>query len=789
MPPVAFAISTAVASIGTALGITAVGMPLAGTHFLANLVGAQMLASFAVKAFVQIATGVALSALARALGPKPKGMVAGVRTSVQFGESAPSNIILGRYATAGDLAYAGSHGKNDGTPNAYYTMVLELADHPATLSRVLVNGAWCSLSATAHEHYGYAVTDYREDGKDYLWVKFYDGTQTAADPGLIAHYGDDGARPYRSDMIGRGISYAIVTALYNPKIHRGVPEVLFELDGMRLYDPRKDTTVGGNGPQRLNDRSSWTAAGGLANSNPAVQAYNILLGLRDPITDEQLWGGGVAQADLPLADWFAAMNECDANADGDAGIERQYVSGVEILLEDQLEPADILEEIGKGAQAQFAEAAGKWTMRPGPPGAAVFAFSDDDVIITSDEELDPFPSLDEVFNGITARYPEPEDGWADKEAPQRLNAAYRAQDGGRLSIANVSYPTVSSRAQVQRLMASALKDQRRFRRHPVVLPPEARALGPLDVVEWTSARHGYIDKQFAIDLAEDLPSGCVALSLREVDPADYDFTSDDILPTSVGFLGRPPVLPMPTAFSVEPATVLDADGTSRRPAIRLNWAPTVIAPGVRYQLRIAVLPSEQPPLLGGVDYSDADLAPDTIEVFAGEPLEVYDGETVTAAFISDITLGTALIVAGILPATAYQLRARYVGGRWSGWMPVTTPNTKLKEADLDTALNTRIDTAQSKADTARADADAALAAASDALSQVQMLAGETIDQLEQLLADLGGIDAGDIAATRLLALRALQTGWNTDPSFQNFTSGSPDHWTAAGPPGHGPPGG
>ena len=68
-----------------------------------------------------------------------------------------------------------------------------------------------------------------------------------------------------------------------------------------------------------------------------------------------------------------------------------------------------------------------------------------------------------------------------------------------------------------------------------------------------------------------------------------------------------------------------------------------------------------------------------------------------------------------------------------------------------------------------------------------MLAGETIDQLEQLLADLGGIDAGDITATRMLALRALQTGWNADPTFQNFSSGLPDHWTAAGLAGNGAP--
>ena len=52
------------------------------------------------------------------------------------------------------------------------------------------------------------------------------------------------------------------------------------------------------------------------------------------------------------------------------------------------------------------------------------------------------------------------------------------------------------------------------------------------------------------------------------------------------------------------------------------------------------------------------------------------------------------------------------------------------------------------------------------------LAGDTIADLEALLAELGGIDAGDIVATRLLALAALQTGWNADPTFQLWTLGA-----------------
>ena len=238
----------------------------------------------------------------------------------------------------------------------------------------------------------------------------------------------------------------------------------------------------------------------------------------------------------------------------------------------------------------------------------------------------------------------------------------------------------------------------------MVLPPEARALGPLDVVEWTSERHGYEDKQFTVDLIEDLPSGCVALALREIDPSDYDFGDGDLLPTTTGFLGRPPRLPQPTDFGAEGVSLPDGDGTARRPGIKLDWNPSRKADGVRYQLQLLDRP-EDLPLLGGHDYSDDDLTPDYLEVFAGEPLEAFEDEPLISAFISDLLQGTAIITAGILPACAYRIRARYVpNGAWCDWIPVTTPDTRISTADLDAALNTRIDDAQSAADGAAADA-------------------------------------------------------------------------------------
>ena len=112
--------------------------------------------------------------------PKPRSTTPGVKQSVQLGDDAPGTIILGRYATAGDLLYVGSHGEK----NKYYTFVVELADVPARLRRVMVNGAWCTLSASADPLYGKPVVEYRRKGKDRLWVRFHDGTQTAPDPGL-----------------------------------------------------------------------------------------------------------------------------------------------------------------------------------------------------------------------------------------------------------------------------------------------------------------------------------------------------------------------------------------------------------------------------------------------------------------------------------------------------------------------------------------------------------------------------------------------------------------------------
>jgi hypothetical protein len=334
----------------------------------------------------------------------------------------------------------------------------------------------------------------------------------------------------------------------------------------------------------------------------------------------------------------------------------------------------------------------------------VYAFTDDDIIVTSPETCDPFPGLDEAYNEVTATYPEPEHGYDPKDAPSRVDAEALRADGKR-NIADLQFLATPYRRQVQRLMRSGLKEARRFRRHaPIVLPPEAQLLSPLDEVTWTSERYGYDAKRWAVDLVEDQSNGCVALSLRERDPTDYDWNIDFELPDEIGVLVKPQRPENVPDFSVFPANHRDAAGTARLPAILLAWK---IRPGVtaiRYRVRLASNHAEVP-----VDLQAA--APETTEAsgtltIGGSPVTV-NAVPLTYSVWTNPETGQVKIHGGALrPATAYEVQAAYVPALdWSNWLPVTTPNTKIKEDDLDDSVRQKVDDAATAADDAAEQAE------------------------------------------------------------------------------------
>ncbi|MBW6506170.1 MAG: hypothetical protein K0B00_05385 [Rhodobacteraceae bacterium] len=530
---------------------------------------------------VRLLVSVALSALAQALAPKPRSP--GIKTSTTAtGGTNPQSFILGQYATAGfALAPAMSHGTSGKTPNAYLTYVIDLGDVPGqALTGLIIDDAFVEIGPDVVSEGGTTLfsglpgwpvwPDWPDPlglfprigeitygrpvlGKyqGYAWVTFYDGTQTAADPMLLAKYGDAADRPWQADMVGTGLCYAVLTFRYNRELFNALPRVRFVLAGIPLYDPRADDTVGGSGAQRWSDPASWAPS-----ANPVVQIYNILRGIALP--DGSIWGGESTGDDLPLDVWFAAMNDCDlpvALAEG--GSEPQYRAGFEVTVDE--EPASVIEELLKGCSGQMAEVGGIWKIRVGGPGLPVYVFSDDDVIVTAAQGFEPFPGLDRTWNGIQASYPEPSSLWESKDAPPRFNADYEALDQGRRLVADLSLPAVPYSGQVQRLMRAYIEEERRFRRHGLTLPPDAAILEPLDAVVWTSAANGYEAKVFEVaECVDDLGTALQQVSLRERDPADYDWTPADELPWE----------PVATGLTPPPAPILPGVTLSTEVRIR-----------------------------------------------------------------------------------------------------------------------------------------------------------------------------------------------------------------------------
>lgn len=646
----------------------------------ATAFGATAAGSFLTTTFVgKLLTSVALSALSAALAPRPRAP--GIKTSqTMTGGTNPCQFILGKYATGGyAVSPAMSHGKTGKTHNAYLTYVLEVSDAPVSaLSSLIIDGTPVTIGTTADPDYGLPI---QGEFVDRAWVKFYTGAQVAADPMLIAKYGSYPDRPWSADMIGRGLAYAVLTFRYDRKVFDSLPSVRFVVDGLNLYDPRKDSSVGGSGAQRWATPATWAFT-----RNPIVMIYNIMRGITLP--DGSRWGGACTADDLPLANWIAAMNVCDVEVTlSGGGTIARYTAGFEVSVDD--EPAAVIEELLKACNGQMVDMGGIWKVRAGSLGLPVHFFTDEDIIATRPEEFDPFPGLAETYNGITATYPEPTSLWESREAPARYNATWEAEDGGRRLVAALSLPAVTHSRQVQHLMQAAIKDHRRMRRHNLTLTPAAAIVEPLDVVSWSSSRNGYSAKQFEVaQVVEDLRSCLPQIAIREVDPTDYDWSPADELPSTPGPGGviRPAVQAVP-GFGVSGVSLTDAGGAARRPALQLVW--------------------------DGAELDDA-------EALEWEIRRSGTTDLVAQGSTANVEAGVLRVAGGILPGTAYQARARLVVKRaraWTSWISATTPNVRIGRGDLSDDVNGAYDAIRADHDALVAGFSGNLADAFDAVGR------------------------------------------------------------------------
>ncbi|MDD1534555.1 MULTISPECIES: phage tail protein [unclassified Bradyrhizobium] len=648
---------------------TAIGTALAATFFAGSAIAATVIATG-----LSLAASFALSYAVKALSGKPAQKAAehfGVQTQIAGGGAVPRSFGFGRHLTAGSLVYANTWSNGTQTPNAMLSQVIALSDMPGEqLIALWVNGSKVTLplNAALYSNFGtdlgYQVPEYVKllDGESsptpHLFVKYYDGTQTAAD-GALVNALSSSARPYTGTRVGTGICYAVVHTLINDTLWNGIPTFKFEMSGIPLYDPSKDSTVGGSGAHRFDEPATW---GGDGDDYPVVQAYAILRGISYGAS--WLYGlQNIAAARLPVSNWIAQIGKCRTAVLGDAGPEPTYRTGLQINVDAQ--PANALEALMTGCQGKISEVGGFYKCHVGAPDSTSFSFADADIIATESQAFRPFFALSDSVNGIQATYPDPAQGWNTATAPAYYRTDLEARDGNRRLMANPAFDAVPYPEQVQRLQKSAVEEGQRARGHTIVLPPAYWTVEPGDVGEWTSARNGYAAKQFRVDAGTDKANLDVVLVLTEVDPADYDWdTATDFTPVTGGAtISNPPAPQGIAGFDAQPYILVDDSGLVRRPAILITWdgsQPGVSA--VQYEVRRAL-----------------------------------DAAHVARGRSDRVTAGNLIITQSILPAMAYQVRGAFVPSAprdmlWSAWIDVTAPDVRLSIADFEAAIKAQVTT-------------------------------------------------------------------------------------------------
>lgn len=513
-----------------------------------------------------VATTAASYFIQQAMAPKPES---GTKLSAVLGGAVNQSFIFGEKETAGSFIYSGTWGVSGKTPNGYLVNVFCLQD---LRSESLAPRIWLGKKSTIDtgtnwnidgKNLGNPVPDFDDDGDHYLGVRFLDGTQSVADPYLRAVFGSDATRPWTANMIGRGRTLAVVTQKYNKDEPEGEVAPTFVVRGIRLYDWRKDSTNGGSGSHRYGNYGTYEHS-----ANPIVVLYNIMRGIYYG-SDWMFGGQSWPAARFDNDSWTAAANKCDENVSlAGGGTEKRYRVGGEVEMSE--EPWAVAERLLKACNGRIVESGGIYKVYCGGIGAAVFSFTDDNIVISEELTGSLFPAREDIANTITGTYVEPDNAGRQKAFKPRFQADLIADDGGERKV-GMDFEYVRSNTQAQRLAKLALKDNRRFRTFTVAFWTEARKIEPGDVVNWTSFRFGFENKKFIVGDVKLQRDGVVFLSLREADPtdADWELTDQNIfkIPVYGDILPASQVL-VPTFTA---ASVTDDDNTTkRRPAIRIR---------------------------------------------------------------------------------------------------------------------------------------------------------------------------------------------------------------------------
>lgn len=522
--------------------ITAGFTALFGSAIIGNLVGGAL------------AFGAQIG-LSKLTNKQKKQKFTAVQGEVQMGGDVPVDGLLGTGKTRGQRVFYAKWGKG----NKYNADVFVLANgwNDGLETYTYFYGEKKNL--VARPAIGGEAAHFGVDGfGDLISIRFYDGRPgQPVDQKLVNDTAGLG-KIWKATSRLSGLAYVVVERKFDSsKFDKGRPEFEWVLRGLREYDPTKDSTVaGGNGPQRLDDPSTWTHT-----LNPAIHRLNYQLGLRGLRSGRTLIGEGKSLGQLDLSSYFVAINYCRTLRKG------KPIYQCSLWVNSETDHTEALSAFDDAMAGYGLNRRGLSGVVVGAPQIPVLEITEKDIPADRPKPRQPRKSAFDLFNHLSGQFTSPEAMWNPESLkPIVVNADVAADKRARQT--SIDFLQVSDADIAQYLLNVRYRQNRKGGTATV---PVSRRVGLKAMEgEWVS----YLGKVWMISewrCDEDLRFTFV---LTEAGPDIYD--DDDIEPGPIVIPPPPPINPSQlftvSNFNVFAGMIQGGNGFDV-PALEFVWDP------------------------------------------------------------------------------------------------------------------------------------------------------------------------------------------------------------------------
>lgn len=266
----------------------------------------------------------------------------------------------------------------------------------------------------------------------------------------------------------------------------GLNEIKFVVRGHKVYDPRKDTTQGGDGEQRFDDESTWEWS-----SNPALCSYDCL---------RRYGAKPVPRRRLPMDFIAVTANYCDEQAiyrDAEGNEQTGTRFEVNGVLNNGMRQQDMLNQIMACMGGKPYRVGGVVYFKPAMyAGPATIVIDVDNDSMTF-PEYRPHRPYKEKINTVKTEFVSPNHKWQMTNAPVVKSAEYRENDGAYLE-SNLRFTLITRDHQAQRIGKLAMERSRAGFMATHIVPGVRLDIIPGTCIKFVDVETG-VSKEFTVE--------------------------------------------------------------------------------------------------------------------------------------------------------------------------------------------------------------------------------------------------------------------------------------------------